>query len=76
MEHIWENDTRFLTGYLSPVINRKENLMDNIYSKFTCRLIDEHLVSDPTQVKDIDHICDMNDIQTTVCKIFEQHFRV
>lgn len=46
--------------------------MDNIYSKFTCRLIDEHLVSDPTQLKDIDHICDMNDTQTTVCKIFEQ----
>lgn len=46
--------------------------MDNIYSKFTCRLIDEHLVSDPSQFKDTDHICDMSDTQAIVCQILEQ----
>lgn len=46
--------------------------MDNIYSKFTCRLIDEHLVSNPNQLVDTDHVCDMNDTQTTVCQILEQ----
>lgn len=46
--------------------------MENIYSKFTCRLIDEHLVSDLSKLADTDYICDMNDTQTTVCRILEQ----
>lgn len=46
--------------------------MDKIYSKFTYRLIDEHLAPEPSQLTDIDHICDMSDTQTTVCQILEQ----
>lgn len=46
--------------------------MDNIYTRFTCRLIDEHLVPDPTQLTSSDHICDMSDTQATVCEILEQ----
>ena len=46
--------------------------MDNIYTRFTCRLIDEHLVPDPTQLTSSDHICDMSDTQATVCQILEQ----
>lgn len=46
--------------------------MDNIYSKFTYRLLDEHLVPDTSQLTDIDHICDMSDTQATVCQILEQ----
>ena len=37
--------------------------MDNIYTRFTCRLIDKHLVPDPTQLTSIDHVCDMSDTQ-------------
>ena len=46
--------------------------MDNIYTRFTCRLIDEHLVPDPTQLTSSDRICDMSDTQATVCEILEQ----
>ena len=46
--------------------------MDNIYTRFTCRLIDEHLVPDPTQLTSIDRVCDMSDTQATVCEILEQ----
>lgn len=46
--------------------------MDNIYTRFTCRLIDKHLVPDPTQLTSIDHVCDMSDTQATVCQILEQ----
>jgi len=46
--------------------------MDNIYARFTCRLIDEHLVPDSTQLTSNDHICDMSDTQATVCQILEQ----
>ena len=46
--------------------------MDNIYTRFTCRLIDEHLVPDPTQLTSIDRVCDMSDMQATVCEILER----
>lgn len=46
--------------------------MDNIYTRFTCRLIDEHLVPDPTQLTSVDRVCDMSDTQATVCEILEQ----
>lgn len=46
--------------------------MDTIYSKFTYRLIDERLVSNPSQLAETDHICDMSDTQTIVCQILEQ----
>lgn len=46
--------------------------MDDIYTRFTCRLIDEHLVPDPTQLTSIDRVCDMSDTQATVCEILEQ----
>ena len=46
--------------------------MDNIYTKFTCRLIDEHLASDIDQLTENDHICDMSDMQAIVCQILEK----
>jgi len=46
--------------------------MDKFYSKITCRLIDAHLAPDESQLTEIDHICDMSDMQSAVCQILEQ----
>ena len=46
--------------------------MDKFYSKINYRLIDESLITDMSQLDEIDHVCNMADIHTTVSRILDK----